>query len=579
VIPSSAATPKTTVSASMATLRALAAAGIEVVFGNPGTTELPLIKDFARVDQPRYVLTLHEGAAVSAAAGSALATGRSAVAIVHAMPGLANGLSMYYNVWRAGVPLVLIVGTQDRRLQHLNPVLQADLADVARAVSKAVWEVKTAAEVPNVIARALEHAATPPSGPVFVSVPIDAWTEPADVLPAHVAPRIEGPGVPRKEVIDELCEILLSASTPVLVSGDIAARRHCQSALAQLAELIGARAYWAPQSSLASFPSTSGCYRGPIFPNSAGFARAFDDADLLLTVGAHVVPTILFEDSDLVPRDLRTVSVSETHSDATGIVSPELLVHGDLTSTLRVLLDELRTRVGKDDGLAARLLERRERVLQEGTRQRQRLRTRAASASVGNGPLHPSTAVAAILDASPSDVILVEEAVSNSGWISLLGEFPDALAYMSLAKGGALGYSLGLAIGATMASRDRQAMVILGDGSLMYSPQGLWTIAKERLPIVVCVLNNGGYEVLSEFLLSERFSPEVGDGTASESEIAAQLSHLHIDAPSIDVAALARSVGVDAVRARTAFELSDAVSTAFASKRPWLIDVPISKGR
>jgi benzoylformate decarboxylase len=562
-------------SASLAALRLLATRGIDVVFGNPGTTELPLIKDLARVDRPRYVLTLHEGTAVSAAAGNALATGRPGVAIVHAMPGLANGLSMYYDAWRAGVPLVLIAGTQDRRLQHLNPVLHADLTDVARAVSKAVWEVKTGAEIPGVVARALQLAATPPTGPVFLSIPIDAWSESVDEPAPLDAPRVRGPGATDNGTIEELCDIVLSASVPVMVTGDVASRRRCETALAELAELIGARAYWAPQSSLASFPSTSLCYRGPIFPNATGFARAFDGADLLLAVGAHVVPTILFERRDVIPRELKTVSISEAGSDEAGILSPELCVHGDLSSTLERLRDGLHARIEQNDELAARLDDRRALVLEEGASRRQRLRARALGAGRGGGALHAASAVAAILDAAPPGVMVAEEAVSNSGWVALLGDFPDSLAYLTMAKGGALGYALGLAIGAKISLPNRPAMAILGDGSLMYSPQGLWTMANEQLPIVACVLNNEGYAVLAEFLALERFSPEIPHGEITRTEFAAE-PPLRIQAPSLDVANLARSFGIESARAEDVTVLGELVRVAFASGRPWLIDVPIS---
>jgi benzoylformate decarboxylase len=565
-----------TTTAAQTALQALAKAGVDVVFGNPGTTELPLIKEFARTDSLRYVLALHEGAATAAAAGHALATGRPAVAMVHAMPGLGNAMSMYYNAWRSGVPLVLIAGSQHRRLQHLDPVLQADLVDVARSISKRVWEVKTAEDLPEVLVRALEDAAAPPSGPVFLSVPIDLWSEavdPVDPRPARPSAQL-GPAA--TEGVEALTEFLLEASAPVIVTGDLVGRRRCGDLAAELAELVGAPAHWAPQASLASMPSTSDCYRGPIFADAGSFARVFAKADAVLGIGANIVPSILFERPDLIPASVRAASITETPAEALGVLVPEVALHGDLPATLRLVIDSLRARLDADPKAGAAVSTRRDAVLADGAAKRSRLRRSALDATAPDGFVAPRAAVATILEAAPDDVFVVDEAVSSSGWVSLLGSFSDPLGYTTLSKGGALGYAVGVAAGVSVGSPGRPGLVILGDGALMYGPQALWTIANEELPIVTCVLNNNGYQILKDFMVSPHFSPELATEDADRDDLAAQLAPLRIEGPVLDLAGLARSCGMESVRVQDLESCRDAVEAAFASGSPWLIDISVT---
>jgi len=181
-----------------------------------------------------------------------------------------------------------------------------------------------------------------------------------------------------------------------------------------------------------------------------------------------------------------------------------------------------------------------------------------------------------MLAAVPSDAVIVDEAISNAGWIPLLGDFQRPDDFVALARGGSLGYGLGSAIGAHIGS-GRPVLVVVGDGSLTYAPQGLWTIAHERLPIVTCVLNNGGYEILKQFARTHFDDGAEGrDGGDSDP---LQASMLDIGAPSLDFAALARAWGVEAVRVGSASECRDAVAHAFATGRPWLIDVPVASSK
>jgi len=156
---------------SVAVADTLVAYGVTAVFGNPGTTELPLVQAIGQRSELTYYLCLHESVATGMAAGYAIATGRAGVSLLHAAPGLANGLGNVYNAFRNRVPLVVLSGQQDRRHQLLNPVLYSDLAAMMAPFCKWSWEAQTAEEVPAALGRAISDALAPPSAPTFLSIP------------------------------------------------------------------------------------------------------------------------------------------------------------------------------------------------------------------------------------------------------------------------------------------------------------------------------------------------------------------------------------------------------------------------
>jgi benzoylformate decarboxylase len=562
------------VSAATATVAVLAQNGVDTVFCNPGTTEIPLIRELVSArSQLRYVLTLHEGAAVSAALGYALATGAPGVAVVHAMPGFANALSMHFDAFKSRIPLLLLVGQQDRRHQYLDPVLYAEMTDVARSVSKQVWEARTAAELPEVIERSLLAAQASPSGPVFVSVPLDVWDEPIALRPARNIDRRYQPGQPPSADVGSVAAALVAAEAPVIVAGDLVGMRRCSGAVAQLAEACGARAYWSPGAVLANFPTSHELYAGQVFNSDAAFRRVFGDADLALLVGANVTGPLLYSDRELVPPSCRIVVVTETSADPPGALLGEIAIHGELRQSVDALAVAVRTLSTADD-VQKRVTTRRDSVRESVAASRDRLIARVRSETTESS-FSGAAAIDVILDAAPAGVSVVDEGVSNA-WVPLLGRFDDELSYVAPGRGGALGFACGAALGVKLALHDRPVLAILGDGAALYGFQALWSIAHEGVPVVICVLNNGGYSILKDFSRAEFFATHHqsdGQGSTDRSEIEAGLS---IEAPEVDFVGLAQSFGVSAIEVADAGACRAAVAGAFDSEKPWLIAVRIA---
>src|SRR3978361_1666025 len=178
-----------------ALLELLKQEGVRVMFGNPGTTELPLMDAFAAERDIRYVLALQEAPAMGMADGYAQASGQLACVNLHAAPGLGNAMGMLYDAQKAGAPIIVTAGQHEQRFNFTEAVLWAALPVIARPFVKWSEEVRRLADLPRAIHRAAKTALAPPTGPVFLSLPGDILRAEADIDlkgPARVAPRMRG---------------------------------------------------------------------------------------------------------------------------------------------------------------------------------------------------------------------------------------------------------------------------------------------------------------------------------------------------------------------------------------------------
>ena len=227
--------------------------GVDRVFGNPGTTELPLMDELAKVPEFPYYLGLHEGTAVSMADGYARATRRPSFVSLHIAAGLAHGLANMLNARRARTPMVVTVGQQDRRHLIHDPMLGGDLLALAQGAFKDAVEVNQVEDLPTLIRRAFLLSQTAPTGPVMVSIPVDVLEEELDE-PLPNRTEVRGLGV--AEGVEELAEALLRAGAPAIVAGDGVGRAGAVDDLVELAESLGATVFHEPMYDCVDFPAT-----------------------------------------------------------------------------------------------------------------------------------------------------------------------------------------------------------------------------------------------------------------------------------------------------------------------------------
>jgi benzoylformate decarboxylase len=540
----------------------LKSTGVRYLFGNPGTTELPFL-DALPDSSLEYVLGLQEATAVAAADGYAQATGQVGVVNVHVAPGLANSLSILHNAARSKSPVVVTAGQQDTRFLMHEPILAADLARMAEQFTKWSHEVRRPEDAPVALRRALKVALTPPTGPVFLSMPMDLMGPAVDDTGA-APPPVAAKSRPEPGAILHAAELLASAANPIIIAGDGVARAGAMAELTALAELLGARVHGEPVYRRTSFPGNHALWRGGLFPSPAGVRRTLEECDALLIVSANVFTWFLHTEGTPFPRGLRVVQIDDdpweigrSYPVTLGIAADPKAALAELTGALRNKLTE------KDRAAAAARVEKIGAARGEMVK-RVSAAARSEAERVPIGQAHLMHTLASLL---PADAIVVDESATS---------LPFVLRYMPFAtpgsffggKTGTLGWGMGAAIGVQLGSPGRKVVATIGDGSVMYAPQALWTAAHYRLPITYVVPNNSSYAILKSGMLSL-------DLASAKRGI---YPGMDLVSPEIDYAGLARSLGVRAERVEKPGELRDVLAACLAGPGPSLVDVAIHRG-
>ncbi|RYF60375.1 MAG: benzoylformate decarboxylase [Comamonadaceae bacterium] len=511
--------------------------GMTTVFGNPGSTELPMLADFP--DDFRYVLGLQEAAVVGMADGHALATGRPTLVNLHTGPGLGNAVGAIVNARANRSPLVITAGQQVRPMMNLEALLSNPRAtEMVQSVVKFAAEPARAEDVPAVLARATYVASTPPYGPVFVSIPMDDWnveaTDPSTDL--VLSRRVLGRCAPDPRALDELVDVLNRARRPALVIGaDVDATGGFEDAVA-LAERLGAAVFSPPANGRQGFPRSHDLYQGALPQAIEPVAEALEPYDVVLVIGAPVFRYYPYTPGRFLAEGTRLWQVTSSVDEAARAPMGDALV-ADPTLTLQSLV---------------------ERVPQKKSRSApRRARPSHRIDLPSSGIMSASDVYATLAKSWPADGVMVYESPSNLPVQDSLLELDRPRSFYLSASGG-LGFGLPAAIGVALADSSRRVVAAMGDGSMQYSIQALATAATLRVPLTVLLLDNSEYAILKWFAERENTANVPG-----------------LDMPPIDHVALSRAYGVPAETARTADELTAALNRAFDTDGPHLIHVPI----
>jgi benzoylformate decarboxylase len=541
----------------MATLRS---AGVRYLFGNPGTTELPFL-DALPGSSLEYVLGLHEAVAVSAADGYAQASGQVGVANVHVAPGVANALSALQNAARARSPLLLTAGQQDTRLLLDEPILSGDLVQMTEQFTKWSYEVRRAEEAPAALRRALALATAPPTGPVFLALPMDVMGgDVADPGTVAAPPMRSGPDA---VTIARWADALQRAATPVVIAGDGVARAGAVAALVQLAEQLGARVHGEPIYRRMSFPGDHPLWRGGLYPAPLAVRKALEGADLALIVGADVFTWFLHAPGEPFPPGLPVFQIDEDPR-AIGRSYP---VTDSLIADPRAALEALLGALGERLTAAHRDAAARRIAELAAARQAHNQRVRAAAdAEAERVPISPAFLMQTLATLLPADAIVVDESASSLPFVLRYLPFRSLGSFYG-SKTGTLGWGMGAAIGVQLAEPGRKVVGTIGDGSVMYAPQALWTAAHYGLPITYVVPNNASYAILKAGMVS----------LGLESATRGIFPGMDLVTPEIDNLALARALGVRAERVEKPRDLRDALAECLAHPGPALVDVAIDR--
>lgn len=550
-----------------AILQLLAEMDVRFIFGNPGTTELPLNDVLARDERFQYILGLQEVPVMAMADGYAMASGSLAVVNLHACCGLGNAMGLLYNAYREGTPLLVTAGQQDRRLRFEEPILGGDMLSVTRPWTKYRAEVERVEEIPVALRRAVQAALTPPTGPVFLSLPLDLQMEVAESLDL-TPPRLPDARVrPPRGAVRRAADVLRQARRPAILAGSRVTERQATGPLVAVAERLGAVVFSESGATHGRqpFPCDHPLYGQSLPLWSPDVHRQLEPYDVLLLTGLDVLRQYVYhEPARPIPETTRLVQLDEDSYQLGKNYPVEVGVLGDTSESLRELDRELAEQMTAEEIAAA--ARRSDQFARRHQEQREELRRQIER----ERPLRPMTPLAlmdAVASVLPPDVAVVEEAVTTTGHtLQRLGALKNTTGYFAQ-RGWTLGWGLGCALGVKLAWPERPVLALLGDGAAMYGIQGLWSAAHHRIPVTLVICNNAQYRIL-----------KVGSrGLGLPEALAGRFRGLDITEPEIDFVTLARSLGVEAERIAEPEVLAARLSDSFSRDRPLLLEVPIAR--
>ena len=543
-------------------MESLLAQGVEHLFGNPGTTESPLIDSLARYPALDYVLTLHEGVAIGAASYYAQACGRAGVVNLHVAPGLGNAIGMIFGALRTNSAMVVTAGQQDTRLRLRDPILGHDLVAMAAPVVKWSAQAESADEIAPIMRRAFKIAHDPPAGPVFVALPINVMEQQTDIRAAAAGALYRAPP-PDPEGVAAVAKHLLGAREPVIVIGDDVARAGAGDALLALAEATGAGIWTELIHQHQPVPNRHPNYRGRIPSDPASIAQAFGGADAVLMVGGPFFEEVWYAATGPFPAGAAVLQIEES----TARLARNHALDAGLIAGLAPALEAVHARVRKDGTAAfsAAAAERNARYAALRADERASRRARLDDMRARR-PMPVPIMLETLAAAVPEDAVIVEEAITGSPEIPHAFSFGGHGDYFC-GRGGGIGQGIAGALGVRLAIPDRPMLCLSGDGSAMYSIQALWTAAHHRLPIVFIILANAEYRILKHNLdiYRKRF------GVATNHPY----REMDLIDPPLGFVEMAAGMGVEGTRVTEPDALAAAVRDALASGAPHLIEVAV----
>ena len=548
-----------TMTGKRALMEMLRAEGVEYIFGNPGTSEGPILDELENYPDIRYMLATQEGAAMGMA--DAYARYRNAPAFVnlHIETGLANGVSLLANAAEGNTPLVLTSANKDIRKLAEG---RTNLVEMVAQFCKWSAEVTHPEQVPSVMRRAFNEAKMPPMGPVYVAFSANALDDEADVeiVPSH---NTYSRTAPDAGAIDEAVSILTDAEYPVLIVGDRVGQSGASAEAARLAETLGAKVY-ASYFSQVNFPTSHPQFLGLASPGMPAGKALLEDADAVVAVGTPVFPGYFYFSGRALNPDTKLLHID---SDATqiGRTEPtEVGIVADPRTAMTALADalELRMSGAAKEAAKGRASSAAERKAAQVAAWQQRLEARRNIT-----PMSTERMMAEIAAALPDDAIIVDDSVTTRASVFGALNFDEPGSLLGI-TGGALGWGMGGTMGVKMANPDRPVVGIIGDGSAMMTVQALWTAANSNIPVVYVICNNRAYRVLK--LNMNLYQNEILGQRNPSSE------YIAMDFPTpFDIAAIAEAMGVYGRKVEDPSELGAALQDALALGKPAVLDVSI----
>lgn len=503
--------------------------GLSVIFGNPGSTELPFLQDFH--GDYSYILGLQEASVVAMAVGYSFISDNAAVVNLHTAAGVGNAMGAIVTAWHAQAPVIITAGQQDRRQIRTEPFLWGRQVDFVKPYAKWSIEPHRSVDVPEAIERAYHMAMSAPRGPVFVSIPMDGLDDECDPVETRkVSFRVE----PDLDSIQQIAAAISRANRIALIAGEQVDATGSMADLVQLAELLKAPVFLPPIASRWSFPSTHELFHGHLPAAMKPIADALSSFDLVLVFGTSVFLYYPYVPGPVVYEGTKVFQITNDPEMASRAVTGTSVV-GDVSLALKNLLSFVKPR---------------EKSSASGRRPDRKMPGR----TVPPGSEYVENELARAI---PSNAIVFHEAPTSERYAQF--DIKEPKSHFVTASGG-LGFAMPAAVGASIAQTVRPVVAIVGDGSAQYSIQSMWTAVNYQAPVTFIVLNNGEYAILKSFgmLLHEEGLPG-------------------LDVPGIDFEGLAKGYGVAFNRVSDPDQIVPVVRDSILSKKSSLIEIPIDR--
>ncbi len=543
----------------MALLEMLKAEGVTHIFGNPGTSEAPIIDMLPDYPEFTYIMALQESVAVGMGEAYARATQKPSLVSLHVDSGLANGIALMLDALNSGTPMVVTSANYD-----IRKVVEGttDLAELVKPVTKWSIQLTHPDQIPGAIRRAFNEANTHPKGPVYIGLTANALEDSAEmnIIPSrYVSDKIR----PDLDSIEEASNALVNADNPVLIVGDRVSDDGAVDEAVKLAEMLGLPAYQFRGAEV-SFPTTHQQYLGVLNLRASANREYLRSCDTVLTVGMNSFEelfywgdVILSEKSTLIHIDSSAVNIGKSEPTHIGIISHCKTGLQELNHNIS---DKIKT-------LDSSVIENRLRRTLDDKKYKQDSFVESTKSKWNHKPMSVARMMHEFVSGLPENAVVVDDSISNRGIVReyLEGvERGDIVGY----RGQSIGGGMGVTMGAQCGYPDRKVFGLIGDGSAMMTVQGLWTAVNDNIPCVFVILNNGMYRVLKvnfNIYQQDILNVEPAGGSLPYS-----------DFPSpFDMAAIARSMGMESERITDPEDIKDAVIRASKSDKPMLLDIVI----
>ena len=538
-----------------ALLQMFVAEGVNYVFGNPGTSETPMMTILPEYKDLNYILVLQEGVAVGMAEGYGRSTGTVPLVSLHIDNGMANGLSLMIDQLRSGTPMVMTAGNKD--IRKLGPG-RSDLAELARPFAKWSAEITHAGQVPSVIRRAFQEAKTSPTGPVFVGMSANAFDDVADVNIQPSTDVVQNSSTD-PNTLEEVCDLLSTASKPIMIIGD--RLNGANQAAVKLAETAGIPVY-GHGSFEVNFPATHPLWQGNLSVRNPDAVKAIRSADLIIAAGCTVFDDFFYQAEDIIPKSAKLVHID---SDPSSVGKSEPSDIAILAAPSEVITQLAESVSYEFTGTKAEEAALRVKDAASVSSARREAFAKSAMKQRNMSPMSPSTFAATFADALPSDATVFNDGISTGGLI-FEAMSPDERGSYYAIRGGAIGWGMGATMGVQLGQPDRPVVGVMGDGTAIMTIQALWTAANSNIPAVFVICNNRSYRILK---LNSNVYHRMQGLQTPESYVASDF-----DLP-LDFKSQADAYGVEGVRVETPDELTAQIQRGCELNKPLVIDAII----